>query len=268
MIPLSKVRTFLVQNYIISILVAVLIFVGFVVVYKMVTQKNEVVYAQIKVSQGMWWVNTAKPGSWMLQAIQKGDVERNVVGKSIAEVIEVRSYPWWGSEQFDIYITVKLSVDKNNRTGKYAYNRSSIAVGAPITFDLDKITVSGTIIALSDKPLERSLKPKIITLQKAFAEDWEYEAIAIGDSYNDGVDTVFEVLDKNYSDATSVYSNLGRKEVLSTANPITIKVNVKILVDEINGTFLFREMPIKLGRTLNIQTSTYIFENYFITEIE
>ncbi|MEK9179376.1 MAG: hypothetical protein AAB893_02820 [Patescibacteria group bacterium] len=114
--PFSLIRRlwkFAVVNYFITIFFACIFFVGVVSVYKLFFAKDIYAYTRVKVSQGLWWANTAKPSILMLKAFKKGDVEKSLTGKPSVEILAVRYYPYWGTDQFDVYLDLKLLVSGN-----------------------------------------------------------------------------------------------------------------------------------------------------------
>src|SRR3989338_5348196 len=175
------------DNYFISIFIAIVAFVGFVSVFKLFTAKGQVVYTTVKVSQGLWWANTLNAPVWMIQNLKKGDIEKSLTGSPVAEILEVRYYPAQNqsiqSEQYSIFLTVKLTADYNTRRNTYSFKRSTIGIGSPIEFEFNSGLISGTVISLSNQPPQNQYVNKIVTLYKPFVERSEYDAIQIGDKY-------------------------------------------------------------------------------------
>jgi len=266
---IKKVRKFLVKNIFLSLFIAIIAFVGFVVVFRMLTAQPEYIYAKIKVSQGLWWANTAKPSIWLAESIQKGDVEKSLTGKPVVEVLEVRRYPWWGSDEFLVYITAKLEVSKNMKIGKYSFKRSAIGVGSPVDFELSNAQISGTITALSEQPFPHNESMKEVTFIKKWAEPWEFDAIQVGDKFNNGEEDVFEIIDKKIAYAQAEYvPRLGYNYPSYSEPKVHITVTAKILVREENNTIIFGEdQVLRLGKELNLSTEKYTFTDYLVSEI-
>ena len=184
---------------------------------RMGTAKTEYVYVKVKVSQGFWWASTSKPSPWYAKAIKKGDIEYNILGKPIAEILEVRYYSVFAKDQptenkYDIYLTLKLAADYNNRTQKYIFKRSNLTIASPIDLETQSAQITGTVIKVSEQEFVDEYVEKTVFLTKSFAYPWEYEAIKVGDSYFDGEEIIFEVLDKNQvatsEIVTDYYGNL------------------------------------------------------------
>ncbi len=267
---LKKLIKFSLDNYFISIFVACILFVGFVSIYKLFFAKSTYVYAKVKMGQGLWWASTAKPPIWFVESLKKGDVQTNLTGTPIAEILTIRYYPWYSSGQYDLYLTVKLKVNGNPKTGKFNFNRSTIGVGSPIDLEFPSVQISGTVIQLDTKPIEEKLVTKIITLTKKNAYPWEYDAIQVGDKYFDGEQSVFEILDKKSTDiavqAPDVYGN-------NTGSTLDLKkyiaVRAKIKVQKKNNQLIFgEEQIINPGKTINISTSNFTFNEYVVGGVE
>jgi hypothetical protein len=265
----KKLVKFAADNYFLTAFVIIIAFVGVVSVYKLFYTKSTYVYAKVKIGQGLWWAGGAKPSIWMIDALKNEKTEQDLLGKPVAQIMNVRYYPWWGSDQFDVYLTVKLKVSGNVKTGKYNFKRSTIGVGSPIELEFPSIQVSGTIIDLNQEPFADRYVEETIVLSKRNAFPWEYEAIKIGDKYFDGETDVFEILDKKSTDTLNISSDLfGNSNPSITENRRYILVKAKISVKEKNGQLIFGEdQVIHLGKTINISTPNFTFADYIVGEI-
>lgn len=267
---LKKFFHFALNNYFISIFLAAIAFVVVVSAYKLFFTKPTYVYAKVKVSQGLWWAATQKPNIWFVKAIKKGDAETDLVGKPVAEILSVRYYPWYGSDQFDVYLSLKLKVSKNKKTGKYNFKRSTIGVASPIDLEFPSVQFSGTIIDMSDKLSTDLYIEKTVTLTKKYAYPWEYEAIQTGDSYSDGEETVFTILDKTATETRSLTEDAyGNYPVANPEQKKYIIVKTKIKLRQVKDQLFFGpEQKIVLGKTLNISTNNFTFNDYTVSKVE
>lgn len=262
-------RKFVRQNVPIVFFISIIFFVGVIILFKVLTAQEETVYAKVKVSQGLWWASTAKPSVWLAQSFKKGMVETDLTGKPVVEVLSVRSYPWWNSEQYDIYLTLKIQASKNERTKIFTFKRAPIAVGSPIDLEFPEVQVSGTVIELSEKPISDNKTTKIVTLEKKYANQWEIDAIAVGDTYYDGVEQVAEILEKEVFPSSEVYVRVGNVDPFSTEDTSKVVVTVQLYLEERNNELIYREeQPVQPGRILNFQTSKLVFQDYIVTSIK
>ncbi|MFZ5932514.1 MAG: hypothetical protein ACOYT7_00280, partial [Patescibacteria group bacterium] len=137
------------------------VFVLAVSFLKTASGKPTYLFAKVKASQGLWWAASAKPNIWFPASIKKGDIETNLLGQPIAEVLEVRYYPYViegtpYEDKFDIYLTVKLAADFNKRSQKAIFKRSALSVGSPIELNFPTSAISGTIIEMSPEEFKET----------------------------------------------------------------------------------------------------------------
>lgn len=266
----KKLLKFALNNYFISIFIACILFVGFVSVFKLFFTKPTYVYARVKVGQGLWWASTQRPSWWFVQAIKPGMAQKDLVGNPVAQIISVRYYPWYSSGQYDVYVDLKLKVTANKRTGEYSFNRSTIGTGSPIDLEFPSTQFSGTIIQLNNTSLNNTYVPKTIFLTKKGAYPWEYDAIQIGDTYFDGENTVFTILDKQSSDTTIIAPDSFGNNISTTVDQKKyIIVKARILIQNVNNQLLFgEEQIIAPGKTISIATSNFTFNDYVVGGIE
>jgi hypothetical protein len=265
----KKIIRFLIDNYFLSIFFACIAFVALVSFYKLFISKPTYVYVKVKVGQGLWWASTQKPSIWFVKNFQKGDQELDLTGRPIAEILSVRYYPWWGSNQYDVYLLMKLKVSKMG-SGKYNFKRSAIGVGAPVDFEFPKVQFSATITELSEKPIKESYQEKIIYISKPFAYPWEYDSIKIGDKYFDGQENVAEVLEKQTTDEANVlvpYKSIIPQSFFQTRQQIIIKLKLKGQIKD--NQFVFaEEQIIAPGKTINLATQNFQFQDYLVAKVE
>lgn len=269
----------MIDNYFISIFFASIAFVGVVSIYKLFFVKPTYVYAKVKVGQGLWWASTQKPSMWFIEGLKRAKEEYDLLGQPQAQILSIRYYPWWGStyiqnqyiqNQYDVYLIMKLKVSKLGKTNKYNFKRSSIGVASPVDFEFPQAQFSGTIIELSEKPIKDELIEKKIVLTKKNDNSWEYESIKIGDFYFDGKEKVFEVLQKTARDTQTLTADtFGNYPVEQPELKKYIFVKAKILVKEKDNKLIFGEEQIILsGKTINIATDNFQFQDYLIAEVK
>ncbi len=268
---LKKLIKFSTDNYFIPIFLACILFVGVVSVYKLFFTRPVFVYVKVKMGQGLWWASTAKPAIWFVEALKKDDVETSLTGSPIAQIQSIRYYPWYGTtNQYDIYLTLKLKVNGNPKTGKYNFKRSTIGVGSPIDLEFPSTQVSGTVTELNIAPFAEKYVTKIIFLTKKTAYPWEFDAIQIGDKYFDGQENVVEILDKKSADINVQSTDLFANNTSSTLEPKKyIQVKTKIKLQQKNNQLIFgEEQVITPGKTINISTSGFTFQDYVVGGVE
>jgi len=267
---LSSLLQFTIAHYLVLIIVGCVGFVGLVSVYKLYIKKPTHIYVKVKVGQGYWWASTQKPSMWYLKAIQAAKEEIDIMGKPIAKVLRVAYYPWYGSSQYDIYVTLQLSVSKVGKQGVYNFNRETIGVGGPIDLEFKNVQFSGTIIALSEKPIVPITQTRVVYLSKKYTYPWEYDAIKIGDYFNDGNSNVIEILEKAKGETNEVVLNdMGRLLSAETETYRYILLKIKMRVRQEDVQILYGdEIIVSPGRSFGFITNEFTFNDYVVSKIE
>ncbi|OGK62908.1 hypothetical protein A2334_06000 [Candidatus Roizmanbacteria bacterium RIFOXYB2_FULL_38_10] len=263
------------KNYIVGIFILCILSVGLVSLYKLFVTKPTYIYARVKLGQGMWWASTAKAPVWFVKAIKNNVLEKDIIGKPVAEILSVRYYPWGSingiTNQFDVYITTRLKVTSMGRSGSYSFKRSPISVGMPIELDLSSSFISGTVTQIDTVPFREVYEHKTVTLEKKYAHPWEYESIRVGDTYFDGTDAVFKITEKAVGDDTQAFAvEQGRFIDPSVSSQrISITVKAKVMVEQKDGNLIFaQEQTLIPGKYLTITTPHYSFYDFVIKGIE
>jgi len=274
-LKIQKTVRFLTRNYILTIFLACILFVGMVVVARTVFSKPTYVYVKVKVGQGLWWASTARPPIWLVDSIKKGDVALDLLGKPQAKILSKRYYRWYSSDQFDIYLTFKLKASLNKRTGEYLFNRSVLSVGSPIEIQFPRVDITGTVINISKTSFKDEYVEKIIYLvyQGGYYKDfpYRYDNIKIGDTYFDGQDKVFEIIDKSlekniWNVANNLTAQLFERDVETTQN-IVVKAKV-MLKKKGNALYYSDDYKVINNSLIPFATDNYFFENFVIRKIE
>lgn len=275
MIKIKKLKISFLNLIFIAIPTLALIFA----LTKVATNTDRPVYVKIKVSQGLWWASTQKPGAWFADSIQKGDEEYGLLGTPQARILDVRFYEVYEARYYEsrgnIYLTTEILAGYNKRTKKYSFKRSNLVVGSPIEIETPKALISGTVLALSESPFEEKYVEKTITLFKNNAFPWEYDAINVGDKYFDGEDAVFVITNKylsgtSYSVTGGVLGNITSESGYPTYfSSKKISVTAKIKVKETPGGLLYGEEKIlKPGDIFPFTTQNFQFQDFYIQSIK
>ena len=233
---------------------------------------KEFVYAQVKISQGSWWVVAQKPSIWFIQNLNTGERQQKLLGGVDAEIIETRYYPFKSDAhkfetEYSVYVLIKLSVEKTG--GKYLFNRNPIAVGSEIDLAFPSVQFAGTIISLSPQLPEGELTEKTIVLTKKLAYPWEYDMVKAGDTQFDGEDSVFEVTSKSLRDTYTLRQDVyGNTAYQSPERRIYLTVTGKIKVRDEGGNLIFGEEQIlKPGSEIDLATNGFVFSQFYVADI-
>lgn len=255
-------------NYILVLFGLFVLFVSIVGLLRLLSREHQYLYIKVKVSQGLWWASSQRPSVWYLQSIKKGDKEFSLTGRPIAEVIDVRSFPWWSSDQFDVYLTLKLEAEKNERLHSYTYKREPLTIASPIDFDFPSTAINSTVIAISEQPFSEQYVERTVTLSKSAAYLWEYDAILTGDIFSDGQETRAEIVSKSSAPSSSLSRDQNNYSgIMEQRRNITVKMKMK-LKEQKGEYFLGEDQDIKVGKAINIATQKFYFDQYIVENIE
>ena len=258
------------NSWLFIIFFAVIILVCFVALIKIIRKQPIYIYTKVKVGQGLWWTATNKPSIWYVKGIKKGEIERDLTGKPLAEIVDVTYYPSRQENQYDTYLIVKIAVSGSQKTNKYSFKRSAIGVSSPIDFEFPSSPVTGTIIAISNQPFIDQSVEKIIYLTKKLAYPWEYDAIKVGDVYSNGQKQVLEIMDKTSSDTTIISSDLfGNSNASITDVRKYLVVKIRIKLKEVDRQLIYgEEQVINVGKIIYLTTENFAFSDFVIGKIE
>lgn len=258
------------KNSIVFMIIMCVGIVAAVSVYKLYIQKTQFIYVKVKVGQGYWWANAQKPNMWYIKAIQQAKEEKDVIGEPLAKVMRVAYYPWYGSNSFDIFVTLRIKVTKIGKTGAYSFKRETIGISSPIEFEFENVQFIGTIVEMSEKPIIPVTKNKVVYLSKKYTYEWEYDAIQVGDYFNDGNANVIEILEKAKGETNEIIVNEGGKLLSSETEEFRyIMLKIKMRVREDGGQIFYGdEIIVSPGRNLGFVTNGFTFNDYVVSKIE
>ena len=269
---LKKILKVLQRNYFLTVIFAIIVFVGLIVVLKYITSEPNFFYARVQVSYPASYFS--KPDFWLVKSLKSDVKQYNILGRTEAQLISVRYYPNQDGSTFNIYLTVKLAGGFNRGTQQYTFQRSQIGVGSPIALNFSSSQFYGTVVDLSSTPFKDKYVEKTLYLvnRSAFYKDDPsvYDSIQIGDKYFDGMNDIFVVTDKSLQKNIFAITNNFTGQVLEGQTDATqnIVVKAKILVLEKNGQAIFAGNQIlHVGSKFTFSTSNFDFSNFVISSI-
>ncbi|MCX6732684.1 MAG: hypothetical protein NTV98_04045 [Candidatus Roizmanbacteria bacterium] len=269
-IDFKNLLFFLKKNYFLLIFAGCIGFVGLFAFYKIFISKPTYIYVKVKVGQGLWWASTQRPNIWLVRAIEQAKEKKDITGKPLIKILNVSYYPYYGSGQYEVYVTARIMVSMVGSTNTYNFNRETIGISSPIDFELPNTQFSGTIIDMSDQPIKENNVEKIIYLTKKYTYPWEFDEIELGDSFSNGKQIIFEILDKAKGETNEVLTNeIGKLISTDSETYRYIIIKAKIQVKEIdNKLFFAEELTISPGRGLGFITDHSTLNDYFVSKVE
>jgi len=240
---------------------------------RIVTTKTQYVYAKINVSQGLWWASTNRPNYWFIESLKVGEQEKDLSGNISAELLSFTYYPDITQKTettYNIYLVVKLNV-KKTKEGGLLFNRDKIGVGSPIELNFPSILITGAVMQLSDEPIKDEYVTKIITLTGKDIFPWQYSAIKIGDTYFDGEQEVFKIIDKQAIDTWTLtrdtYGNISTRS-LENRKYVTAKAEVRLKKTANDKLFFGEEQEIMVGTPFGLKTPSFNYHLLDVSKLE
>ena len=241
------------------------------------SSKEDTIFIKIKLSQGLWWNNSLKPPLWYAQAVKVGDYESDLLGNKTAEVINRRYYPAdvkLSANQYETYLTLKLSAKKDSSTNNYRYKRTLLLVGTPVSFDLNSTLLTGVVMQIDKNEIKPNYQTKTLTLYNQYAYNAdqlsEFNQIKVGDTYFDGTSNSVKIIDKKIIPRAVPFGFvLGKSNINPVSYNNTILLKVEVMVEEKEGKYIFgEEQQVVEGASLNLLTNTFDLSQFVIVSIE
>lgn len=274
---LKKIKSNKPRSYLLVLLVAIPVLTVLIAFLKLTFSETNYIYAKIKVSQGLWWSSTKRPDYWFVENLNEGIQEKGIAGKISTELLGFTYYPFitennlaTSETTYNIYLDVSLDV-KKTRSGELIFKRNKIAVGSPIELSFPNLHITGAVIQLSEKPLVNEYITKTIQLTGRNIFPWEYDAIKIGDTYFDGKQEVFKVLDKKSIGTTVIapdlYGNFPSSG-LERRRYVTVTAQVKLKKAKGEKLFFGEEQEITIGTPFSLVTPNSNYSFLTISKLE
>ncbi len=268
---IDKYNLFFGKLHAVYLLIPVMVLAVGVLMYSLITQKPTYIRVRVKGSAGNWWWITPRPPDWLASSIKVGDKELNTVGKEIAVVENVEIFES-GATNRDIFVTTKIKVSYNKRTGKYRFKGEIVDVGSPISLQVGNTLFPGLVTKILDdqSSAQRTYIEKMVTTRMYDRWPWEYDSIIIGEQMKvEGGEAIAEVLSKEKRPAEKeVVTDEGI--ILRAFSPMKedFFVKFRIKVEPRDNDFVFRDEEIvKIGRQLWITTPSHDYFGIPIIEI-
>lgn len=260
------------KNFWFNLLVFFLIIAVLGAGVKLLFKREVWVKVEIWGTAGEWWWQTESPPEWIANAVSQGDVERDVDGKVIAEVLSIEKFtqPSDSSSNFlkkEFLIKARLKVVKNPKSGILRYRGDDLAIGKPLTLSFTDNSVTGNIVWIEGVVDQRQETEVDLTLKLYDRYPWEAEAISVGSVATDGINQIAQITNKKI-DLAEMTVVTDKGEVFARVNPLKRDITLKLLVKavKVDDQYFFSVyQPIKIGGRLIISFPRYdLLQNVII----
>jgi hypothetical protein len=240
---------------IIGIAVCAVLFLLIFVLFR----KNTYITVTVKVGDDN--ILYASPGikPWISQLFQKGMVEKEGLGKTAAEVLDVWTYRKYAQTD-SVYLTVKLLSTYNRSSGQYVYRGKNLAIGSTVRMYLNGVLVDGlitnidgvkdnrvykTILVEADVKDETPVYPESSGARPSIAE-----ALSVGmTTYDNKNKQIAKIINKQVADAKRfIITNSGNTFVGTNPLRKNISLTLELYVTKINNNyFILDDIPVLIG---------------------
>lgn len=168
-------------------------------------------------------LDSNQPKAWYVEQIKVGKSQKNQLGETLVEVVDVYSYP--NSYVYsDVYVTLKIKAVQNKITKQYVYEGSPLLIHDVKSFKIQDLLVNGEIIDIFEN--KRETKKFKITFELQ-PKRVNYEYVNNGQSLIKGVDNyVADLIIKGLS----IKDSKGQQIFL--INEVSKKIGERILATE------------------------------------
>lgn len=228
-------------------------------IYLLFSRKTEYLYVTVRLlNQDYPEQNFGHnlPYAWYLEQIKSGKSQKNQLGQTLIEVVDVYSYPS-GHKFNQAYVTLKIKAVQNKITKQYLYEGSPLLIHDFKSFKIQDLLINGEVIDINKR--ERVFKKFKLVLEILPKDDYDYTNLS--NSLIKGVKNyIAELLKesltiKDNQDNELVKVNQIEKmtgeRVIATANGVLkipdldrtqVFLHVDLLAEEINGYYFFRRI--------------------------
>lgn len=266
-----KKRLLTLSIFDIFISISIIIFTVFVVKY--FGQKVETKIVRIEIINRNWVENYDQYGYrtpfWLSDKLKIGQKEYDKSGKVIAEIINIENYER-GSEEAEVYLTVKLRTSYQKRQRQSFFKEKPISLGSSIEISPNQNTVFGQIVDLDVPPQGYPEKSFIITARAREVDKYLVNNTHVNDTmYNryskEPVATIINIKTENSSrimdSSHNSYLQTGQK---STSQDVILTLKIK--TQQIDNRWYFGgHQQIKVGNIFYFYGQKI---NYYNMEIE
>lgn len=204
---------------------------------------------------------------WLADSIKKGDIEYDGIGRTVVEILDIKSYEsdptQYPGYYKETYIKAKIQAIYDQTKQKYTYNSQDLLIGAPISIRPNGILINGLVTNIEGSSDKEKYAHKKVLVQiedniynrnyTVGIRPWIVNAINIGDKIEgfDG-EIIASVLDKKAEPAIKeTIDNSGSLHLEKDPYLQDVYLTLDLLVKNNNGTYYFRDTDkVKIGNQI------------------
>ena len=238
-------------------------------------KKKELITIRVEVIKKNWVDNYDPYGYrapfWLSDKVKIGQVEKNKTGKTIATLINLENYER-GGEEAELFLTLRLEVLLDKRTGIYYFKDKPLSLGSTIDLNLDNIDIPGQVVDIN---VPNNGYPTAYFYVKAMSrnlDSWKYLNITPGLKVLDRAnDEVIAEITKTRTEDSSLQKMDFTSGYLSAVKGETKDVTVEMKVKgyNVDDRWYFEgHQNLKIGNLIYIYTDKINLYGFEIEDIK
>lgn len=250
-------------------------------------RKSSFTYVTLLVSKDRYSFNSLyyyKPPNWYLENLSIGMTNKDIIGKTDLELVDMYYYPTVGNES-ELYITLKVKTTFNKRSQQHSYQGQPLLIGENRAFKLSSSYIPGNIHKIENQlNKERQTKTIIVSGElesnyheklpnfnidkviygevrffgiKNYLADKVVEGLTIYDSKNEILAKIIDV-----KRTTGYKEFVHKNSFVKSTDPERqiVKLTAEINLRKVNDKYLYMEADqILIGKTIQLP-----FENFVV----
>lgn len=249
---LKKITNF--DKIVISVFVILLL-----VIFSFFYRKSEYVDIRVRVTDQDILYSLNNPQNWYANRFSKGDVERDILGKVMAEIKNVEIY---SVDNFTkaTYLDITVKATYDTRTKLYSARGKKLVFGTPVRFSLSGVSFDGVV---TEPPNSEFHKDEVVSKRKInvlvrgvnedgreFIEPQVLASLKVGDQINDSQGNTKAKIDKiTLTPAERVVQD-DKANLFLRYDPLYKDAHIVLEVVAKNrggDSYIFNDFPLRLG---------------------
>lgn len=224
-------------------------------------RKASYITIRVKVTNQEVLTAFAEPRNNYAWRFRKGDIERDVLGRVVTEIVNVESYSV-SPENKVVYLDLNVKATYDSRTKMYAARGKNLMYGTPMRFNLTDVTFDGYV---TDVPGEDyiNVTEKVVKAKTSAGgiSPTLANVIKVGDTMtNSQGKQLVKITKVEVSPAKQVTQDT-RGNLLIATHPFLkdVKIEVDLLVKEVNNdeVVMFDDFRVNIGSVIPINLRRY-----------
>lgn len=245
-------------------------------IFLFLIRKRDSITATVKITNLSYLYSQRSVPAWYADQFKEGLVEKDGLGRTVAEILSVRSYDYglfsketWEDEKFEkeakkaLFLTVKLTTIYSPRSDQHTFKGKPVLIGEIVRLQLNPYLTEGVIVGIEGVDDTREKEEIII---EALLNDYKVfdteidgvpphivDTIKVGDSIKDSQNNqLVEIIDKKVKPAKITTQRIsGEKYITFHPTNKEVMLTLKIYTSSLNENYYaYEDIKLTIGSTL------------------